>query len=671
MLELLARIRRDQSAQWQAGRRVLVESYFEQHPALRQHERYAVDLIYSEMLLRDQFGETVRIEEYSQRFPQYTPQLRRQLEFDSLLNVGTQAPAVGDDAFIGKVDESSIFFPGVALPHLPTIPGYEVLEPVGRGGRGIVFKARQLSLDRVVALKVLFDDAILSRREAESAGRLNHPNIVSVFDFGQYAGHCFIAMEYVDGQNLQQNLSQHQFTPRSAAQLIETLARALHTAHQAGIVHRDLKPANILLTTHGAPKIADFGLAKRLGSSDSVAPRGTIIGTIAYMAPEQAAGLSDQVGVAADIYALGAILYELLAGRSPFRGETFFETLRKVETQQPPSLRRCQPRVPADLETICLKCLEKQPGRRFASAEALADDLRSWLDGEPIESRAAGWSARIWRYAHQHLVLSATFWLVVLGSCGLVGFRQYTDPDRPLRAIETQLRRGERATLIGDKDPPRWSRWSLREGLLHDPEDVGKPFSIRASMDLCLLELLPDPQCSSYRFEAEIWHRQGNALSEAGLYFLASKEITPENVEMCFALFTFNDHGPSVRVPPFTFATHSEARFYLRSYQNPPGNAPRSGAVRILHYVPPREVAVGGNWHKLTIEVNLDTIECFWEGQSLGSVSRAKLMENREGIMRTIDHLQPALSPREAIGLCVANGCASFRNVVVEPQLAH
>src|SRR5262249_3538785 len=270
----------------------------------------------------------------------------------------------------------------------PGVPGYEVLGELGRGGSGVGYQARQVSLNRVVALKMILagphadaDSLRRFRAEAEAVARLRHPNIIQVYEHGHSAGHAYLALEYVEGGTLTRQTAGVPRPPEYAAQIVETLAAAVHYAHGRGFVHRDLKPANVLLTADGALKITDFGLAKWLhdtpGGDAAAAPTrtGVLVGTPAYMAPEQAAGNRD-VGPAADVYALGVLLYQLLTGRLPFQGDGALDVLRQVQEEEPLTPRRLRPGLPRDLETVCLKCLRKEPGRRYASAAELAEDLR-------------------------------------------------------------------------------------------------------------------------------------------------------------------------------------------------------------------------------------------------------------------------------------------------------
>jgi tetratricopeptide (TPR) repeat protein/tRNA A-37 threonylcarbamoyl transferase component Bud32 len=301
------------------------------------------------------------------------------------------------------------------------IGDYELLGEIARGGMGIVFRARQRSLNRPAALKMLLAEDLASeadeqrfRREAEAAANLDHPHIVPIFEVGRHNGRSYFSMKLVEGGSLSQRLAEFAADPRAAARLLALVARAVHHAHQRGVLHRDLKPANILLgggpeTPIGEldPQVTDFGLARRVDGDPDLTQSGAILGTPSYMAPEQADGKRGSVTVATDVYGLGAVLYALLAGRPPFRGDSALETLAHVKDDaiEPPS--RHGRRIDRDLETICLKCLEKEPARRYGSAEAVAEDLDRWLAGEPIQARPAGHLERAWRWCRRNPAVAA------------------------------------------------------------------------------------------------------------------------------------------------------------------------------------------------------------------------------------------------------------------------
>jgi serine/threonine protein kinase len=288
-----------------------------------------------------------------------------------------------------------------------------ILGKLGRGARGVVYKARQAKPNRVVALKMVLSGAHAGaeelarfRAEAEALAQLQHPNIVPVYEVGECDGLPFFSMEYCPGGSLGQKLALGPLPPGEVAGLVEVLALAVQAAHRKRIIHRDLKPANVLLSEDGTPKIADFGLAKNLDEAGLTAT-GVVLGTPSYMAPEQAEGRVKDVAQTTDVYALGAILYECLTGRPPFRGATARNTLAQVCSQEPILLSRLRPEVPRDLETVCLKCLEKEPGQRYQTAGELANDLRCFAEGRPITARLSGLFERSVKWARRRPTLFA------------------------------------------------------------------------------------------------------------------------------------------------------------------------------------------------------------------------------------------------------------------------
>jgi WD40 repeat protein/tetratricopeptide (TPR) repeat protein len=360
------------------------------------------ELIALEIDLRRQMGEACQEDEYHSRFPSVV------------------LPTLATTAFPGAASA-----PAAAAP--VQVPGYEIIQELGRGGMGVVYWAWQSGLNRTVALKMILagghagPEALARfRTEAEAVARLQHANIIQIHDIGEHDGRPYMALEYIDGGSLAEALNGTPWPARRAAALVETLARAIHHAHQQGIVHRDLTPGNVLMTKAGQPRITDFGLAKLLvGGGPTLTETGMILGTPSYMAPEQAAGQAKAIGPATDVYALGAVLYELLSGRPPFKAETPLETLQQVQSQQPVSPSRLQPKLPRDLVTMCLKCLQKEPAKRYASAEALAEDLDRFLQGKPIQARPIGNAERLWRWCRRNpawasLASSVSLLLVVI-----------------------------------------------------------------------------------------------------------------------------------------------------------------------------------------------------------------------------------------------------------------
>jgi WD40 repeat protein/tRNA A-37 threonylcarbamoyl transferase component Bud32 len=436
--ELLALLRADQRRRWQQGEEIPVEAYLEQAPALAARPDAILDLVMNEVGLREDRGERPQLDEYLARFPQVADALRRQFELHQALRASSgqsiQQLMVELERQVEPTSGLATVPPGGGgrdqargPGEQPFVTGYEIIRELGRGGMGVVYKARQLSLNRIVALKMILaaehagaEGLMRFRLEAEAVAQLQHPNIVQVYEIGEQDGRPFFSLEFVDGDTLDHKLTAGPQPPRQSAQLVEALARAVHHAHEHGIVHRDLKPANVLLTRDGIPKITDFGLAKRLDSVHGQTQTGDIMGTPNYMAPEQAAGRIKEIGPPTDVYALGAILYDLLTGRPPFQAASLLETLEQVRTQDPLPPSRLQLKVPRDLETICLKCLEKEPRKRYASARALADDLRRFLNDEPILARPAPPWERAWKWARRRPALATLVGAAVLGVIALI-----------------------------------------------------------------------------------------------------------------------------------------------------------------------------------------------------------------------------------------------------------
>jgi eukaryotic-like serine/threonine-protein kinase len=347
-----------------------------------------------------------------------TPALTRDVSHEPDVGVDSPTLPVEADAADAPADLSALSAP-------TRLGDFELVRRLGEGAMGVVFEARQVSLNRPVAVKMiragLFAGEADLRRfrlEAEAVAHLDHPRIVPIYGVGEHQDCHYFSMKLIRGGSLAGRLPAYPADPRAAARLVAEVAQAIQHAHDRGILHRDLKPSNILLDEEGLPLVTDFGLAKRSGDDSNVTQSGAIVGTPSYMAPEQASGDRGAVSALTDVYGLGAVLYALLTGRPPFVAATTLETIEQVRGRPPAPPSRINPRVGRDLETICLRCLEKDPWRRYASADALADDLRRWLDGEPIAARPVGAAARVWMWSRRNPIVTGLLAALILFAMG-------------------------------------------------------------------------------------------------------------------------------------------------------------------------------------------------------------------------------------------------------------
>ena len=545
---LVAILHTAQRESWTRGERSQVELLLDRYPALHDSPDHMIDLIYGEFLVRIEMGEKPTAEEYARRFPHFAGVLRQQIGLDVALGVRDDATDGGQTRGATTDDQATADRLPWQVSSQLGLDDFEILGELGRGGMGVVYKARDRRLGRIVALKLLSADSDRHPEqverlliEAEVAARLSHPNIVQLYNVLKTPTHDVLVFEYVDGGSLNELLGVRTLSERSSAELIALLARAIHYAHAHGVLHRDLKPANILLSISTAtaetekapadllslgwtPKIADFGLAKRVSAEPNGTANGDptctgdMLGTPGYLAPEQALGKVKQIGPASDVYALGAVLYELLVGRPPFRGETVFGTLQQVICDDPITPSRLQRDLSHDLETICLKCLAKDPGRRYASAGALAEDLDRFLAGRPILARRTPVWEKTYRWCRRNpAVASLTVLLLLVFAVGFAGVLwKWRDAEAARQGElfarqESDARASEiREGLVRLKSARALLDQGRVSAELHAWDDAEAVFAKA-------IEFLPE--------SADGWEHRGHLYARLGLWELAAPDL--------------------------------------------------------------------------------------------------------------------------------------------------
>lgn len=596
--------------------------------------------------------------------------------------------------------------PSKSPPFVPREFGpYQLVGELGRGGMGVVFEARHVVLERRLALKMIRpgrsgpDEVERFLREAKAIAQLKHRNIVTMYDFGQINGEYYFTMEIAERGSLLKHLERFAKNPRDAVALLAKAARVVQHVHDAGLMHRDLKPGNILLGADDEPILSDFGLAKPFTpSEDALTNTGVVPGTRAYMSPEQASG-SNPACPQSDVWALGVILFEMICGRKPFTGESDEKITTAILKSDPPEPRSLQPAVDRGLEAIMLKCLQKEPARRYKTAGALADDLERWLRGEPTEAQPPSRLGRMVR-RHRRVLIGAAV-AAILAVVGVAVALQF-DPDRVLkREIMPVLERGEKVVLLGETGKPTWSQWILPgHEILKDGESYGFH-----SGDVSMLELLPAVPTDRYVFRAEV-RQARNSAGSLGVYCCRGRHRLSWGEMSDFFLVRFADWGPTVRKDSKSKKRTSDARANLCLQSRPLGfHFTRQLAHKEfvpweeLHQEPSvtseneieairqkikeaekkqespdafskrRRLEQQKEWRKIRIEVTPEVVRWYWEGELVISVEKAQQLKLAATLTRhqELEGNQPEFPRRGGLGLFVDKSRASFRNVVVEP----
>jgi len=661
------------------------EELFQVYPRLRDDPELAVRLVHAEWAARLELGGDPAVAPWLERFPQWRPLLERRFRADSFLaaDLLEDTPTV----FLGREGEDALgatrpathaggdFPPGEA-----PLPPLEIHEEIGRGAMGVVYRAWDKVLDRAVALKKiragLLDNPEAVRRfyhEARAAARLNHPHIIAIHGMGTFeGGHGFtmpLAAANLDEQR-------GRFTqPRDAATFVAKVARAVHAAHRHDIVHRDLKPANILLDDRGEPLVADFGLAVLLTEAGAAGHGRQTAGTPHYMAPEQFGAFGARVSGATDVWALGVILYELLAGARPFTAKSMSQLRVAVCQAEPPPMVAKSRGIDRGLEAIVRRCLAKDPRDRYASAEELAQDLDDWRDGKPIKAKPDGRLRRAWRAVRRRPALATAAALLTL--FGIVGGLLYAfapaplpapqpqpeDPDAlVLRSIYARLKNGETVEFVTPEGGLLRQRWVVESGEVNRNREK-EGVDVNAFHGQGLLELLPEVPLERYEFAAEVKQNTLLPFGQAGVYALHHVGPEHDGSARLFLNLSFADVGPEAG---WLFAA------LQYRYPNPTPKNPNQFVLSNSDLVREKSRAGDVPWHRLAVQVRPDGVRLLRNGDLLCELPAdglaARTNQWRGGrVFRPDGTADPDFNPRGGVGLYLLVTQATYRSITLKP----
>jgi predicted Ser/Thr protein kinase len=599
-------------------------------------------------------------------------------------------PPVGANGIgTATIDAERPAVPPPILPPNVRFTHYTDLQFIDRGGMGLVYKAVQTNANRIVALKIMNPIAQSDSRqekrfktEAEALARLSHPGIVQIYDVGHENGVAYFSMEYVSGGPLSKRIKAGpRLSPRDAAELMAGVSSAIAAAHAVGVVHRDVKPSNILLNDIGKPKVTDFGLAALADSTARMTNTGALLGTPSYMSPEQASGRYDDVGPRSDVYSLGATLYELLTGKPPFVADTPVATAMKVCNERIVRPREIEPKVPADLEGICLKCLEKNPLDRYPTAAGLANDLSRYLRGEPV--RPLSPLQRAVRWTKRHQVATVAPLLLVLAGLLLFALWPLSEKEK----IDRDLIKGKETILVRDQGMPRWHRWELGAAKLdlRDSPNGDGAVGFNANQ-LSLLELCSDTFRDRYTFEAEIQHVKNFEYSgRVGVYLMSRGEGNVRHWQTVqFSDFPTRPPGVQEDVKPVGLRLMDRLSIFHPTYVDVPGISNTSKG-EYFEFMPanPDQRAENLNpamWRLIHVVVTPDFVEVYWRDgpNGLNAPVLRKPADRfpvyQQAFQRSLDkdfpnqnRVAPPWSARGSVGIFATKAAIAFKNVRLIP----